>query len=193
MVNEIDEIFASKPSGSGMRTASSTTPNGSGKTKPSYASSLTGSANLTSSSKKKEKRQRKAVEASKTSASVSVKPVDEEEEEWGGIVLDDDSNTVLTSVPKPAKGLSVVEVVDVSKPTRVDLPKPPKSKGKLAPTSLKRSARDDEDDTLFKDSRGTGPRRKTEEGYRVFKEDELGINDTGGDTPDCPFDCNCCF
>ncbi|PFH54612.1 hypothetical protein AMATHDRAFT_134132 [Amanita thiersii Skay4041] len=44
----------------------------------------------------------------------------------------------------------------------------------------------------FKDSRGTGPRRRTEEGWLIYKEDELGIHDDGGDTPLCPFDCNCC-
>ncbi|KJA29277.1 hypothetical protein HYPSUDRAFT_211173 [Hypholoma sublateritium FD-334 SS-4] len=35
-------------------------------------------------------------------------------------------------------------------------------------------------DTLFKDSRGTSDRRKTEEGWSVYKEDELGIGDEGG-------------
>ncbi|KAI3622193.1 hypothetical protein WG66_015466 [Moniliophthora roreri] len=50
-----------------------------------------------------------------------------------------------------------------------------------------------EDEEKFKDSRGTGPRRKTEEGWSIYKEDELGINDQGGDTPLCPFDCQCCF
>ncbi|KAG7099358.1 hypothetical protein E1B28_001214 [Marasmius oreades] len=50
-----------------------------------------------------------------------------------------------------------------------------------------------EDEDRFNDSRGTGPRRKTEEGWLIFKEDELGINDEGGDTPMCPFDCQCCF
>ncbi|CAE6397399.1 unnamed protein product [Rhizoctonia solani] len=51
----------------------------------------------------------------------------------------------------------------------------------------------DSDDERFRDSRGTGPRRKTEEGYLIYKEDELGINDEAGDTPLCPFDCDCCF
>ncbi|KAH9486786.1 hypothetical protein JR316_0000851 [Psilocybe cubensis] len=32
----------------------------------------------------------------------------------------------------------------------------------------------------FKDSRGTASRRTTEEGWLVYKEDELGIGDTGG-------------
>ncbi|KAF9270366.1 hypothetical protein L218DRAFT_1071807 [Marasmius fiardii PR-910] len=36
------------------------------------------------------------------------------------------------------------------------------------------------DGERFRDSRGTGPRRKTEEGWLIFKEDELGINDGGG-------------
>ncbi|KAL1952067.1 hypothetical protein VTO73DRAFT_1216 [Trametes versicolor] len=53
--------------------------------------------------------------------------------------------------------------------------------------------KDREEDGRFKDSRGTGPRRKTEEGFSIFKEDELGITDQGGDTPLCPFDCQCCF
>ncbi|KAF8167957.1 hypothetical protein B0H34DRAFT_792623 [Crassisporium funariophilum] len=43
----------------------------------------------------------------------------------------------------------------------------------------------------FQDSRGTSDRRKTEEGWSVYKEDELGIGDQGGDTPLCPFDCEC--
>ncbi|KIK06848.1 hypothetical protein K443DRAFT_673756 [Laccaria amethystina LaAM-08-1] len=46
---------------------------------------------------------------------------------------------------------------------------------------------------LFKDSRGSGARRTTDEGLSIYKEDELGIRDDGGDTPLCPFDCDCCF
>ena len=34
--------------------------------------------------------------------------------------------------------------------------------------------------------------RFTEEGYRIYTTDELKIG-KGGDTEDCPFDCNCCF
>ncbi|KAG8939991.1 hypothetical protein FRC04_005696 [Tulasnella sp. 424] len=50
-----------------------------------------------------------------------------------------------------------------------------------------------EEDLRFVDSRGTGPRRQTEEGYLIYKEDELGITGKGGDTPLCPFDCECCY
>ncbi|KAH9968797.1 hypothetical protein BC827DRAFT_1165655 [Russula dissimulans] len=64
------------------------------------------------------------------------------------------------------------------------------------------------DEDKFKDSRGTGPRRKTDEGFTIYKENELGIDpEAGGQlsitlrefihipsgTPLCPFDCNCCF
>ncbi|KAG1773176.1 DUF1764-domain-containing protein [Suillus occidentalis] len=50
-----------------------------------------------------------------------------------------------------------------------------------------------EDEDRFKDSRGSGPRRKTDDGFNIYKEDELGISSAGGDTPLCPFDCECCF
>ncbi len=38
-----------------------------------------------------------------------------------------------------------------------------------------------------------GGRKYTEEGFPIYTEDELGLNKKGGDTPDCPFDCQCCF
>ncbi|KAG2077153.1 DUF1764-domain-containing protein [Suillus decipiens] len=50
-----------------------------------------------------------------------------------------------------------------------------------------------EDEDRFKNSRGSGPRRKTDDGFNIYKEDELGISNAGGDTPLCPFDCECCF
>ncbi|KAF8349935.1 hypothetical protein F5887DRAFT_406793 [Amanita rubescens] len=62
---------------------------------------------------------------------------------------------------------------------------PPKPKSK-------RSIEKD-DEATFKDSRGSTARRTTEEGWLVYKEEELGIREDGGDTPLCPFDCDCCF
>ncbi|KIJ21617.1 hypothetical protein PAXINDRAFT_123590 [Paxillus involutus ATCC 200175] len=68
-----------------------------------------------------------------------------------------------------------------------------------------------EGEERFKDSRGFGSRRKTQEGYNIYNEDELGMSARGGgefprlfsffilrsltpiDTPLCPFDCECCF
>jgi hypothetical protein len=36
-------------------------------------------------------------------------------------------------------------------------------------------------------------RKKTEEGWKIYTEEELKLNKKGGDTPQCPFDCNCCY
>ncbi|KAF9240915.1 hypothetical protein BU15DRAFT_45434 [Melanogaster broomeanus] len=65
----------------------------------------------------------------------------------------------------------------------------PKKRPKSVGSSKGQSKGDEE---RFKDSRGSGPRRKTEEGYSIYYEDELGISPRGGDTPSCPFDCDCC-
>jgi hypothetical protein len=52
---------------------------------------------------------------------------------------------------------------------------------KARPKSSKPSKKDDDG---FADSRGTGPRKHTEEGWSVFKEDELGISaESGGTLP----------
>jgi len=79
--------------------------------------------------------------------------------------------------------------------TSADIPGPSKRRIKDSipnknskPTKSKMS-----EPTDFADSRGSGDRRKTEEGWSVYKEAELGLNNEGGDTPSCPFDCNCCF
>lgn len=36
-------------------------------------------------------------------------------------------------------------------------------------------------------------RKRTEEGYNIYSEQELQLNKTGGNTDLCPFDCDCCF
>ena len=35
--------------------------------------------------------------------------------------------------------------------------------------------------------------RRTEEGYAIYSETELGLGKAGGNTNKCPFDCDCCF
>ena len=37
-----------------------------------------------------------------------------------------------------------------------------------------------------------GGRKVTQDGYKVYKLEELGVG-KGGDTDLCPFDCDCCF
>ncbi|PBL00748.1 DUF1764-domain-containing protein [Armillaria gallica] len=78
----------------------------------------------------------------------------------------------------------------VSAPKRIKQTKG-SDRSKIKPTKSKKDSKDTEE--RFKDSRGSGPRRKTEEGWSVYKEDELGMTNEGGDTPLCPFDCDCCF
>lgn len=37
-------------------------------------------------------------------------------------------------------------------------------------------------------------RKNTEEGFKIYTEDELRLGDGKvGETPDCPFDCDCCY
>ncbi|KAF8203697.1 hypothetical protein BJ912DRAFT_207403 [Pholiota molesta] len=62
-----------------------------------------------------------------------------------------------------------------------DQPKPSEE----AKASKSRSKKAVDADAAFKDSRGTSDRRKTEEGWLVYKEDELGIGDEGGGEPLC--------
>ncbi|KAI8800479.1 hypothetical protein BJ742DRAFT_841326 [Cladochytrium replicatum] len=65
------------------------------------------------------------------------------------------------------------------------VPEVPKKKQKVPPP-------DADDD--FADSRGTrSSRGKTDDGYSLYSVDELKLSNQGGDTPLCPFDCECCF
>eukprot|EP01024_Parvocaulis_polyphysoides_P064058 TRINITY_DN742_c0_g7_i1.p2 TRINITY_DN742_c0_g7~~TRINITY_DN742_c0_g7_i1.p2 ORF type:complete len:132 (-),score=29.02 TRINITY_DN742_c0_g7_i1:322-717(-) len=45
---------------------------------------------------------------------------------------------------------------------------------------------------IFGEQSSSG-RKKTEEGYAIYTEEELGFRDNCGDTDLCPFDCDCCF
>lgn len=48
-------------------------------------------------------------------------------------------------------------------------------------------------DDLFGTEDGKS-RKRTEEGYVIYTEDELGFNKkNAGGTPLCPFDCDCCY
>ncbi|WVR07429.1 hypothetical protein IAU60_004470 [Kwoniella sp. DSM 27419] len=89
---------------------------------------------------------------------------------------------------------AVEEVVDPSqlpKATKVKSVEAKKVTSKVA--AGKKSQKDVEEDEMFADSRGEGPRRKTEEGFLIYKEAELQIDPEAGGTPLCPFDCDCCF
>uniref|UniRef100_A0A7S0UUJ0 DUF1764 domain-containing protein n=1 Tax=Polytomella parva TaxID=51329 RepID=A0A7S0UUJ0_9CHLO len=59
------------------------------------------------------------------------------------------------------------------------------------PSSKKAKIEGNKDD-IFGEEAKKG-RKKTEEGYNIYTEDELGLGRAGGNTELCPFDCNCCF
>ncbi|GAA6026699.1 hypothetical protein JCM8202_005620 [Rhodotorula sphaerocarpa] len=80
-------------------------------------------------------------------------------------------------------------VVDTSKSIEGYKPAP------MEQTTLKENATEEErkafeEEERFRDSRGT--RTKTEDGLPIYSTSELKIG-LGGDTPLCPFDCECCF
>jgi hypothetical protein len=136
MVNEIDEIFASKPT---LSSKPATTENDDGSStstlkKDGKRSIASVKVQVTSQSSKKKKRKRQTAESSNL------------DEEWSGIGSNDTTE---------AKGkTSNVEVIDASKRMRVEVPKPPKK----TKASTKNTSKADDEDALFKDSRGTGPR-----------------------------------
>ncbi|KAJ3529356.1 hypothetical protein NM688_g7865 [Phlebia brevispora] len=87
----------------------------------------------------------------------------------------------------PVKHKVPETVIDPSvKPSLSSSSKKPLKKPRPSETKKKQKTGDKEEEERFKDSRGTGPRRKTEEGWNVYKEDELGITDNGGG--EYPFD-----
>ncbi|KAL0951003.1 hypothetical protein HGRIS_007744 [Hohenbuehelia grisea] len=93
------------------------------------------------------------------------------------------SKDEVDNVPASKKRPPPETVVDPSVPAtkRPKTDKPPQAESSKQRTSTQAVKRSDVDDReRFKDSRGMGPRRQTEEGWNVYKEDELGISTEGG-------------
>ncbi|KIJ55805.1 hypothetical protein M422DRAFT_200142 [Sphaerobolus stellatus SS14] len=176
--SEIDAIFATK----GKAKLAEELPSSSkakGKAKTESVADTSASASSSKKSKKKKKK-KKAAEGDKAST--------KEEEAASTTATSSGSKRKL---PEPETILD--PSLSLSQPSKRQK-KPLKSIATVEPSSKKKTtAADPEDEGRFRDSRGSGPKRKTEEGYSIYKEDELGIRDEGGDTPLCPFDCDCCF
>jgi hypothetical protein len=67
-----------------------------------------------------------------------------------------------------------------------------KSKRDKTPVKEAKQEKTCEDDSFF-DSRGKlKATRFTDDGFPIFTAEQLNIG-KGGDTPDCPFDCKCCY
>eukprot|EP00917_Polyrhabdina_sp_WS-2016_P018170 GHVP01039202.1.p1 GENE.GHVP01039202.1~~GHVP01039202.1.p1 ORF type:complete len:109 (+),score=21.19 GHVP01039202.1:35-361(+) len=68
----------------------------------------------------------------------------------------------------------------------------PKSRLTLQPKKVKKSKSSKKFSAHGSAPEVFAPRQNTEEGYKIYTEEELGLG-KGGGTEDCPFDCNCCF
>ncbi|WVQ81981.1 hypothetical protein IAT38_004108 [Cryptococcus sp. DSM 104549] len=134
------------------------------KSKPAAPAEAPGSGAQAVGEKKKKKKKVKSVAA--------FIPEDDASEPASKVETVVDPSTIPAAIPAPPAAA-----------------KSKKEKGK----SLKRDRNEVDDDEIFRDSRGTGPRRQTEEGFLIFKEAELKIDPEAGGTPLCPFDCDCCF
>ncbi len=75
----------------------------------------------------------------------------------------------------------------------IDAAKKKKSWSSSETTAKVQAIAKDNDDE-FADSRGLKKKRRptTDEGYPIYSAIELKVGQ-GGDTPDCPFECDCCF
>ena len=81
---------------------------------------------------------------------------------------------------------------DMKKTGKSDEVKKSTDKTKKKRKNVKRKT-DRSDHGEFAD-RPSQPKRKTEDGFTIYTEDDLGINNAdAGNTPLCPFDCSCCF
>ncbi|KAJ3750205.1 hypothetical protein DFH05DRAFT_1518364 [Lentinula detonsa] len=81
-----------------------------------------------------------------------------------------------TAVEKPKKVPETIIDPSASMPSakRVKSSKSSENAGDGKETKSGKAKKEGE---KFKDSRGTGPRRKTEEGWSIYKADELGLKD----------------
>jgi hypothetical protein len=68
------------------------------------------------------------------------------------------------------------------------------STAKPTPSGPAKRPLTDAEDEDFTDSRGLKKKRRptTAEGFPIYTAAEMRVGQ-GGDTPDCPFDCQCCF
>ncbi|ORY84457.1 hypothetical protein BCR37DRAFT_386605 [Protomyces lactucae-debilis] len=95
---------------------------------------------------------------------------------------DTKSSTSKLKSAKQGKNHTAADVRDASvkKPSK-------KPTGSSIPKALP------SDDSLFTDLKGSKKRKTTEEGFKIYDDEELRIDPNAGSTDDCPFDCQCCF
>ncbi|KAJ3256804.1 hypothetical protein HDU77_002977 [Chytriomyces hyalinus] len=173
-MSEIDDIFGTKKKGA--KKAKSTAASDS----PIEASEPTSAATKKSALKRK----KSGSEKGDISSTKHSEPLNKATAVAKKVKL-----TALTSVEPAVSDKAVqpvkkaaVETVDFRFAVPTVRPIPPKSK-------------EGDVDDGFADSRGlkSGSRKSTDDGLRVFDNVELQIGNGNGDTPQCPFECWCCF
>ncbi|KAJ1509469.1 hypothetical protein HMI54_002375 [Coelomomyces lativittatus] len=89
---------------------------------------------------------------------------------------------LITKENKDSPSVLVTDLTEITKRVETKLKRP-------FPSSEKFSKLESKDEFLGKN---TTKKRLTEEGYRVYCLEDL-VSQTGGNTPSCPFDCECCY
>ena len=71
--------------------------------------------------------------------------------------------------------------------------KKPKPVVTPAPKKVEKAPKGSAADPLGRGQVDVKVRKRTEEGWPIYTAEELKLGNGGGDTADCPFDCQCCF
>ncbi|KAK0548089.1 hypothetical protein OC846_004608 [Tilletia horrida] len=175
MVNAIDDIFAQ-----------ATSAKVKGKRKQTDEPSSVGPTSTNSTTEPKKKKKKRAVDDGVTATSKDQQDDDE-----------DDAATPKKKKKSKKSKKSDTEPETILDPSaaiahgKVPPPTAPTSKASSSHKSKGRLYQADDEDIAFADSRGS-TRKRTEEGFPIYTEAELKLGQ-GGDTPLCPFDCDCCF
>eukprot|EP00906_Rhabdomonas_costata_P000567 RCo000725 len=103
--------------------------------------------------------------------------------------------SALSSARKDRKAAASTTLPTEEEPQRVAASEPTE-KGKASPPLKKAKkpgkAKGQMTDEEFFDIRGGKGEGRWVDGLRVYTEEELGLTTGGGNTPLCPFDCDCC-
>lgn len=68
------------------------------------------------------------------------------------------------------------------------------SKGSESRTKSKiKVAKSFDEEMMGRGSSAKGGQRSTQDGYKIYSEEDLKLSSRGGTTKDCPFDCECCY
>ncbi|KAG8855511.1 hypothetical protein FRB96_007015 [Tulasnella sp. 330] len=153
----------------------------SGKGKGATASSVTHQEKASESGSSKKKRKRsEALSADAVSDMLDASDVSAVKRPAPQMILDP-SLKIEAQVAKATQNTAPEKSMPAAKRTKTAKSREIEKDGSYMQKKKAELAEKEKDsDRKFADSRGAGPRRKTEEGFLIYKEDELGIRDEGG-------------